>query len=339
MNKVFLLYLLCISASLLFLSAYFSLAFFEYIESIFYMISMILVLSTLFLFLLSNKQMAFGTKILMISFFFFIMNMSFILIKNLFTISAFTSIIFSIFEQFSFIAFGCLLAIFSYSLAKPIKSSIFILFFSPLIFYSLLLFFFSYQGFEPFIFVNYFLIIFTITYDFFIVKNAHSVYKDSAELKFKSSLIFAGLIFLFSFAGFKQAGMFFFLNSIFITAGAFIFCFGVLSEKSLDFYGIMFNKIIDSLPSNLRGKYISWLLKTASKMEGLSIKNEQSRMKIIDNPYISNADETRKYDELLAFSASWIKRRIKKGTKKMKSIRGYYNNQKFLTKKLSQFSL
>lgn len=74
-------------------------------------------------------------------------------------------------------------------------------------------------------------------------------------------------------------------------------------------------------------------------MEGLSIKNEQSRMNIIDNPYISNADETRKYDELLAFSASWIKRRIKKGTKKMKSIRGYYNNQKFLTKKLSQFSL
>jgi len=183
------------------------------------------------------------------------------------------------------------------------------------------------------------MIFFAIIYDFLIVSNFYKAYKDSVELKLKSSMILLGLMLIFSFLGFKEAGLFLFISSIFVAAGSFILCFGVLVEKDLGFYSIIFNKIASSLPANLKGKFISWVIKVSSKMDGLSMIYLKSKIILVDNPAISNNDETKKYDELLVYSISWMKRNWKASANSIKFIKKYYNDQKFLTKKLSQFSL
>jgi len=155
----------------------------------------------------------------------------------------------------------------------------------------------------------------------------------------KSSLILFGLLILLSFSGFKQAGFFFFLNSIILAAGSFAVCLGVLIEKDLAFYEKLFNKITDCLPKNSRGKYISWIIRVSSKMKGLCLKCENSKIIILDNPLIPNNEETRMYDELLIFSLSWLKRNSRSSAKSISAIKEYYNSQKILTKKLSQFSI
>jgi len=340
MNKIFLLYLLFISTSLIFLSAYFSMVFFDYIESVFYIISMILLLSVFFILLLSNKHLFTGTRLFFMSFFFLIMNISIILAKNLFLLNTSALLILGVFEQFSFISFACLLSIFAYSLNKPINSKVFILLFSPLLFYSAFLIFLKGQNSQVLdVSINYFILIFTIVYDFLVAYNFYNAYKNSAELEMKSSLILAGLLILLSFSGFKQAGLFFFLNSIFLTAGSFAVCLGVLIEKNLNFYEKIFNKIANSLPKGLKGKYISWILRVSLKMRDLHLKCTNSKILVIDNPMISNNEETKMYDELLVFSFSWLKSNFKNSNKLVASLKNYYNSQKILTKKLSQFSL
>ncbi|MDD4353496.1 MAG: hypothetical protein PHN56_03495 [Candidatus Nanoarchaeia archaeon] len=340
MNKLFLLYLLCISSSLIFLSAYFSLVFFNYIESVFYIISMIILFSIFFILLLSNKHLFGGTKLLFMSFFFLIMNISLILAKNLFMLNSFALSILGTFEQFSFVSFACLLSIFAYSLNKPINSKIFVLLFSPLIIYSVFLLFLKSQNYQAIdSSINYFILIFTIIYDFLIAYNFYNAYKNSAELGMKSFLILTGLLTILSFSGFKQAGIFFFLNSILLTAGSFILCLGILIEKNLKFYEKIFNKIIESLPKELKGKYISWIIRISLKMPALNLTCKNSKIFIIDNPVISNTDETRLYDELIIFSISWLKSNYKTHNKLIAFIKNYYNSQKILTKKLSQFSL
>jgi hypothetical protein len=340
MNKIFLLYLLCISTSLIFLSAYFSLLFFDYIESVFYIISMILLLSVFFILFLSNKHLFTGTRLLFISFFFLIMNISIILSKNLFILNTSALLILSVFEQFSFIAFACILVIFSYSLNKPINSKIFILLFCPLVFYSIFLLFLKGQNNQSTdILVNYFLLIFTIIYDFLLANNFYKAYKNSAELETKYSLILSGLLIILSFSGFKQVGIFFFLNSILLTSGSFLVCLGVLIEKDLKFYEKIFNKLFNSLNKETKGKYIKWILRVSSKMKGLHLKYKNSKIILLDNPMISNNEETRRYDELLVFSLSWLKSHSKSSKKTIKEIKKYYNTQKLLTKNLSQFSL
>lgn len=340
MNKIFLLYLLCVSASLLFLSAYFSLSFFDYIESIFYIVSMILLLSVFFILLLSNKHLFTGTRLLFTSFFFLIMNISLILAKNLFLLNTPALLILGIFEQFSFISFACLLSIFAYSLNKPINSKVFVLLFSPLLLYSAFLLFLKSQNIQSIdLPINYFILIFTIIYDFLLAYNFYNTYKNSAELGMKSSLILFGLLILLSFSGFKQAGFFFFLNSIILAAGSFAVCLGVLIEKDLAFYEKLFNNIMGYLSKESRGKYASWILRVSSKMKGLCLQCKNSRIILLDNPSIPNNEETRMYDELIIFSLLWLKRNLKNSRKAIGAIKEYYNSQKMLTKKLSQFSL
>lgn len=340
MNKIFLLYLLCISTSLIFLSAYFSLVFFDYIESVFYIISMILLLSVFFILLLSNKHLFTGTRLLFMSFFFLIMNISLILSKNLFVLNTSALLILTVFEQFSFISFACLLSVFAYSLNKPINSKIFVLLLCPLVLYSTFLLFLKGQNNQSTeLSINYFILIFTIIYDFLLSYNFYNAYKKSAELEMKSSLTLTGLIIILSFAGFKQAGIFFFLNSIMLTTGAFVLCLGVLIEKDLKFYEKIFNKLLDSLNKETKGKYINWIIRVSDKMNGLHLRYKNSKLFLIDNPMISNNEETRMYDELLIFSLSWLKSHSKTSNKTISNIKKYYNSQKLLTKKLSQFSL
>jgi len=340
MNKIFLLYLLCVSTSLIFLSAYFSLIFFDYIESVFFIVSMILLLSVFFILFLSNKHLFVGTRLLFMAFFFLIMNISLILFKNLFMLNTYALLIMSIFEQFSFISFGCLLSIFAYSLIKPISSKIFILLFSPLLIYSLVLLFFKGQNLSSDNqSVNFFILIFTVIYDFLLSYNFYRAYRESAELELKSTLILAGLLLILSFSGFKQAGLFFFVNSIVIAGGAFAVCLGVLIEKDLKFYEKIFNKIMASLPDKQRGKYVSWIMRVSLKMNGLNVKYFRSRIILVDNPNISNNEETKMYDELLVYSIAWLKKSLKSSNKVIGTIKEYYNSQKLLTKRLSQFSL
>jgi hypothetical protein len=155
----------------------------------------------------------------------------------------------------------------------------------------------------------------------------------------KSSLILFGLLILLSFSGFKQAGFFFFLNSIILAAGSFAVCLGVLIEKDLAFYEKLFNNIMGYLSKESRGKYASWILRVSSKMKGLCLQCKNSRIILLDNPSIPNNEETRMYDELIIFSLLWLKRNLKNSRKAIGAIKEYYNSQKMLTKKLSQFSL
>ncbi|MFA5333199.1 MAG: hypothetical protein WC376_01755 [Candidatus Nanoarchaeia archaeon] len=340
MNKIFLLYLLCISTSLIFLSAYFSIVFFDYIESVFYIISMILLLSMFFILLLSNKHLFTGTRLLFMSFFFLIMNISLILSKNLFMLNTSALLILSVFEQFSFISFACLLSVFAYSLNKPINSKIFILLLCPLVLYSVFLLFLKGQSNTSLeSSINYFILIFTIIYDFLLAYNFYNAYKNSAELEMKSSLVLAGLLLILSFSGFKQAGLFFFLNSIMLTTGSFVLCLGILIETDLKFYEKIFNKVLDSLNKEAKGKYAAWIMRVSGKMQGMHLAYKTSKIILTDNPLISNKEETKMYDDLLIFSISWLKSNSKSSGKIIKNIKSYYNFQKILTKKLSQFSL
>jgi hypothetical protein len=205
--------------------------------------------------------------------------------------------------------------------------------------YSILLVFLESQSIQNTDFViNYFILIFTIIYDFLLAYNFYNAYRNSAELEMKYAITLIGLLILLSFSGFKQAGLFLFLNSILFVAGSFFVCLGILMEKDLKFYEKLFNKIYNSLNKEFKGKYVSWILRVSSKMDGLNLKVKKSRIILIDNPTISNNEETKKYDELLIFSISWLKRNVNNSEKTIKLIKKYYNYQKLLTKKLSQFS-
>ncbi len=340
MKNVFLLYLLFISTSLVFLSAYFSIAFFDYIESVFSIVSMILLLSVFFMLFLSNKDFFSESKLLFMSFFFLIMNLSLGLMRNLFLLSSEALIIIGIFEQFSFIAFACLFCIFTYSLSRKPSLKSFILLFSPLIIYSLLLVFIRSFGIvQEYSLINYFLISFTALYSFLSGYNFIKAYKGCAELLAKSTLIIAGFLLILIFIGFKQAGMFFFLNSIIISAGSFAVCLGVLMGNDLGLYEGIFNRLLSILPNDSKGKYLSWLLRVSSKMDGLKVIAIKSKIKLVDNPNISNKKEMGMYDELLIFSLNWLGRNAKVSKTEVSNIKKYYNSQKIMTRRLGQFSL
>ena len=121
--------------------------------------------------------------------------------------------------------------------------------------------------------------------------------------------------------------MFFFLNSIIISAGAFMICLGVLMENDLSLYESIFNKLLHLLPNKSRGKYLSWLLRVSSKMDGLKAITAKGRIKLIDNPNISNEKEMNMYDELLVFSLKWIENNAKVA-KRNNQHKKYYNSQK-----------
>ncbi len=340
MKKVFLLYLLFISTSLVFLSAYFSIAFFDYIESVFLIVSMILLLSVFFMLFLSSKDFFSESKLLFMSFFFLIMNLSLGLMRNLFLLSPEALIIIGIFEQFSFISFACLFCIFTYFLSKKSSLKSFILLFSPLIIYSLLLVFINGFGIvQEYLLINYFIVSFTVLYSFLSGYNFIKAYNGCVELKAKSTLIIAGFLLILLFTGFKQAGMFFFLNSIIISAGSFAVCLGVLMGNDLNVYEGIFNRLLSILPDNSKGKYLSWLLRVSSKMDGLKLIVIKSKIKLIDNPRLSNKKEMEMYDKLLVLSLNWIGRNAGVSKKDILDIKKYYNSQKLMTKKLGQFSL
>ena len=205
MKKVFLLYLLFISTSLIFLSAYFSIAFFDYIESVFTIVSMILLLSVFFMLFLSSKNFFSESKLIFLSFFFLIMNLSINLIRNLFLISSEAVIILGIFEQFSFISFACLFCIFTYSLSKSSKILYpIILPTNPLLTTARL-----HQKLwnnQEYSIINYFILSFTALYSYLSGYNLMKAYKDCVELKAKASIIIIGFsLFYYSSALSKQA--------------------------------------------------------------------------------------------------------------------------------------
>jgi hypothetical protein len=169
--------------------------------------------------------------------------------------------------------------------------------------------------------------------------NFIKAYRGCAELLAKSTLIIAGFLLILLFTGFKQAGMFFFLNSIVISAGSFAVCLGVLMGNDLKLYEGIFNKLLALLPNNTKGKYISWLLRVSSKMDGLKVIHVKGKIKLIDNPNISNKKEMGMYDELLIFSINWLGRNANVSKKEISNIKKYYNSQKIMTRRLGQFSL
>jgi hypothetical protein len=97
--------------------------------------------------------------------------------------------------------------------------------------------------------------------------------------------------------------------------------------------------LLSILPDNSKGKYLSWLLRVSSKMDGLKLIVIKSKIKLIDNPRLSNKKEMEMYDKLLVLSLNWIGRNAGVSKKDILDIKKYYNSQKLMTKKLGQFSL
>ena len=104
MNKIYILYLICVGVSLGFLTTYFSITFPDYSTSIIYVINMILISSIVLLYLVNNTKQSFSKKILLISSFLLITYFALIIFDNIVILTLFGKKVVEIFSTFTLLS-------------------------------------------------------------------------------------------------------------------------------------------------------------------------------------------------------------------------------------------
>ena len=148
MRKIYIFYLLCVGVSLTFLSTYFSFVFPEYTNSVFYIVTVILLSSIILLMFLEDRIKSFTNKLLVMSSFFLILYFAIIISENLYVLTLFGQSIVNIFTKFFLMCSIVLMLVSSISLKDDsvfANKYLIAVVFLPIIIYSFWILFNSYS--------------------------------------------------------------------------------------------------------------------------------------------------------------------------------------------------
>ena len=343
MRKIYIFYLLCVGVSLTFLSTYFSFVFPEYTNSVFYIVTVILLSSIILLMFLEDRIKSFTNKLLVMSSFFLILYFAIIISENLYVLTLFGQSIVNIFTKFFLMCSIVLMLVSSISLKDDsvfANKYLIAVVFLPIIIYSFWILFNSYSfsvaELLSKIELRVFMLAFTIIYTSLILYNiiADSYYLLTVKQKY--IIMSIGISILLLSSGFREAGFFIDLSSLFSVVGCFVLCISLMIESSLNLHTYIIYSLVDNLKGRKKKAFLKYLKRVSSKDKDL-LMHVTDYVRIKNNPGISNIEEKTKYTALIASSYKWYKKNVRGSSNYLKQLKHFYNTQVFLTKKMKNF--
>jgi len=335
---------MCVGISLTFLSTYFSFAYPEYVDSIFFMVDIILLMSVVFLLLFGGGVKRFVSKIILMAAFFILAYFGLSILGSIFFLTSFGRVLINVFSVFSMMCSLTLMLIASFIVKDSLifrNRNYLILIFSPLIIFSLSILAVNsfLQDFDTLSStgMHLFLLSFSIIYSAFIFYNFAVSSVNVLPLKNKFLLVSSGMALILLSAGFREADFLFKLSSLLSVIGCFILCFGLLTESSLKLHEAMLNKLINNLKDKKRGSFISYLKRVIGRAEGLKYEFTDSGIALRDSPALSNHDEKNEYDRIILFAYKWYRKHAKGESGFLAGLKNFYNNQAVMVKRLDLF--
>lgn len=333
MNKIYFLYLLSVSISLIFLTVYFSFIFPKYTLGIFYIVSMILISSIVLIQILDKISIPFSMKLLTISFLSLIIFFGLKITSTVFFLTPFGTYISELFSSFFLISSLCFILFTSLSINQLylFKNKYFLfLLFSPLIIFSLwVLINYNLTGIVLFNGINFklFIIATSSFYSLFAFYNFLRSNFFIFPFREKYLIFNIGIFLMFFFSGICAVDVFPQILAVFIFLGSFLISLSLIIQSNLSLYNKMFNFFIKNLKGKKRNEFLIFLRKESKKYKKLKIIISNFKIVILDNPNLSNKIEKNMYNKLILKSYKWFRKDGKKHNKKLKDLKKFYNNQ------------
>lgn len=343
MKSVYLVFLLCTGVSLTFLSAYFSIIYTEYIDSIFYIVNMMLFSSVVLIMFLESRTINLVNKLFILSCVFLVLYFSSIIIQNMFIFTNFGLELLDIFSIFFLMCSVSLMLLSSIAVNNESmlsNTNSILLIFSPLVFFAIWILvntpLLSNTQLESTT-LNLFLLFFVNIYSILIMYNVFKSVGNVLTIKSKFLITYLGLFIVFVSSGLRVAGVFSELTSIFSLLGVFIFCLGLLVSSSLSIFNFVFSALINNLNGKKKEDFLKYLNASFKRKKDLIVKVNDKGISISDNPKLDDIDEKKSYERSLISSLKWYRKHVKGSSVFIKELKKFYNRQVIMTRKLNQF--
>ncbi len=329
MKKLFFFYIMSVGATLSLFATYFSILLPQYINSIFFIIDMILISSIFIFLLINNKDITTLKSILILNLLFMIFFFSLTIMNSLFTLPSELYYVFISFFTMTSMVLSILLSVF---LFYDKEGTIFA-FFSPLFLFSLALLFINFFNISlPNFYHNFISLFSTIYLSLYLYFSFSFVNKlVSGKRKFYSVFLSLFLINLsFSLFVLDVAS---YISPILSLIGTFALCLAVVEGSDLNLYSTFLNKMISHLKGKPREAFLSYLKRLFSKHDELKVRFKKDSIELIDNQDLPNSIEARLYGKVISLSVKWYKKNIKSSTKFISNLKKEYKYQLYLLKK------
>ncbi len=333
MKKSYVLYMLGMGISVVALATRTSIIYPDYLESIFYVVNMILLSSVLLIFFLEEKYKTQMNKFLILTGFFFLLSWGLNILKNIVVINTFgveAIQMFLILFLMCGVGSALLTSISMHDETLIKKNSLPVLVYIPVIIYTLWIIFSNPYRIGRIIYlsINFrlFLVLYVSTYasiTLFLFVNRGL---KALPLRQKLFVLSTGLFITELSDVLREIGLFSPLMSVFSLCGIVMVCFSFLFEPTLKVYTKLFNKMLSELSESKAEGFKKELKKQINNNEKLHIRIN-NLVRVIDNPRVANVVEKKEYDEVLLKMIDWYSKNVKKSDKIIKTIKKDYSEQ------------
>ncbi len=329
MRKLFFFYIMSIGATLSLFATYFSILLPQYINSIFFIIDMILISSIFIFLLINNKEISTLKSILILNLLFMIFFFALTIVDGLFTLPNDLYFVFVSFFSMTSMVLSLLLTVFLFYDKERVVFG----FFAPLLIFSTSIFFVNYFNISLLSFYHNFISLFATIYlslfAYFALSFVHKLI--SSRRKFYSiffSLFLINLSFFLFILDIVPS-----ISPILSLIGSFILCLAIIEGSDLYLYSTFLNRMIFNLKGRARESFISYLKRIFSRHSDLLVKFDNDEIKLIDNQDLPNSVEAKLYGKVILLSVRWYKKNIKSSSKFISNLKKEYKYQLYLLKK------